>query len=330
MIPETDIPTDGKSEAHLPTAMDLDTDNITQSVIDFFSQGQDERMRFILDRLVNHIHDFARETKLTTDEWRVGLDWLQACGQICTNDRKELITVSDIFGLSTLVEEINHPKPPGATEGSILGPFHSLEAETKSNGDPISEDVGGEPLFVLCTIKDTSGTPIPNVKVHVWEADSHGEYDIEKSNRTKPDGRGIFYSDEQGTFYFNGIVPVPYPILCDGPVGRLFEVSGRHEYRPAHIHFMFEKDGYDNLITALYIQGSKYCDSDAVFGVKQSLVVSIQKMDSETATEYGQTDARSILRYEFVLATDMETEALKKSGFLAVNGTEDGYHGIQP
>lgn len=162
---------------------------------------------------------------------------------------QELITVSDIFGLSTLVDEIDHPKPPGATQGSILGPFHSHEAEEKANGDRISHDPKGEPLFVVCTVKDTQGNPLPNARIHVWEADSNGEYDIEKSERSGPDGRGILHSDDRGEFYFDAIVPVPYPILCDGPVGIFFEVSGRHQYRPAHMHFMFEKEGFDPLIT---------------------------------------------------------------------------------
>ncbi|KAI1351345.1 Intradiol ring-cleavage dioxygenase, partial [Xylaria sp. FL0043] len=199
---------------------------------------------------------------------RIGLDWLEACGQICTKDRKELITVSDIFGLSTLVDEIDHPKPPGATEGSILGPVHSLEADNKMNGDHISSDPNGEPLFVHCTVKDTNGNLIPGARVHVSEADSHGQYDIENADRTGPDGRGVLHTNENGEFYFNAITPVPYPILCDGPVGTFFNITGRHQYRPARIHFMFEKEGFDKLITALYLRDSEYRDSDAVFGVK--------------------------------------------------------------
>ncbi|KAI0546765.1 putative catechol dioxygenase [Xylaria curta] len=291
--------------------MDLAIDNITESVINRFTEGRDARMKFIFERLITHLHDFARETRLTTDEWRIGLDWLEACGQICTKDRKELITVSDIFGLSTLVDEINHPKPPGATEGSILGPFHSLEAEDKANGDHISGDPNGEPLFVHCTVKDTYGNPIPGTRVHVWEADSHGQYDIEDSDRTKPDGRGVFHSNENGEFYFNAITPVPYPILCDGPVGTFFKISGRHQYRPAHMHFMLEKEGFDKLITALYLKDSEYRESDAVFGVKRSLVVDLCEVDSEMTARYSLSGVNKLLRYDFVLASDAEADALR-------------------
>ncbi|KAI3328577.1 putative catechol dioxygenase [Ustulina deusta] len=291
--------------------MEINIGTITENVINRFSEGRDVRMKFIFERLITHIHDFARETRLSTEEWRAGLEWLEACGQICTKDRKELITVSDIFGLSTLVDEIDHPKPPGATQGSILGPFHSLEAENKMNGDDISSDTNGERLFVFATVKDTHGNQISGVRIHVWEADSHGEYDIEKSDRTRPDGRGVFCSNEQGEFYFKAITPVPYPILSDGPVGTFFKISGRHPYRPAHMHFMFEKEGFDKLITALYLRDSKYRDSDAVFGVKHSLVVDIHEMDSETADKYNISDVKKVLRYDFVLASDAETNALK-------------------
>lgn len=136
------------------------------------------------------------------------------------------------------------------TQGSILGPFHSPGAEEKTNGDRISHDPNGEPLFVLCTIKDTNGHPVAGARVHVWEADSNGEYDIEKeSSHTRPDGRGILRSNSKGEFYFDAIIPVPYPALIDGPVGEFLRVSGRHNYRPAHMHFMFEKEGFDKLIT---------------------------------------------------------------------------------
>ncbi|KAI1077722.1 protocatechuate 3,4-dioxygenase beta subunit [Whalleya microplaca] len=313
----TNDTTKSATNGNLPMAMDLNIDNITKNVISFCSQGRDPRMKFIFERLITHIHDFARETRLSTDEWRTGLDWLEACGQICTKNRKELITVSDIFGLSALVDEIDHPKPPGATEGSILGPFHSTVAEEKANGDQLFHDPNGEPLFVICTVKDTHGNPIPDARIHVWEADSNGEYDVEKSGQNRPDGRGILHSNDQGEFHFDAIIPVPYPILCDGPVGKFLEVSGRHQYRPAHMHFMFEKKGFDQLVTALYFRSSKYCDSDAVFGVKTSLVVDIQDMDIGTVTKYSRPHIKKLLKYEFVLASDTETNMLRDKHSIA-------------
>ncbi len=162
---------------------------------------------------------------------------------------KEFILLSDILGLSLLVDAIDHPKPPSSTEGSVLGPFHTHEAETMAHGDSMSHDPEGEPCLVLCTIKDVKGNPIEGVKVDIWETDSTGHYDVQHAERDGPDGRCVMKSDKDGVFWFKAIVPVPYPIPHDGPVGQLLKLLGRHPWRPAHMHFMFEKPGWDHLIT---------------------------------------------------------------------------------
>lgn len=162
---------------------------------------------------------------------------------------QEFILLSDILGLSLLVDSIDHPKPPNSTEGTVLGPFHTHDAHTLENGAVISHDQNGEPLLVLCTVKDINGKPIEGVKIDIWETDSSGHYDVQHADRTEPDGRCIMTSDDQGVFWFKAIVPVPYPIPHDGPVGQLLKILKRHPMRPAHMHFMFEKEGYDHLIT---------------------------------------------------------------------------------
>ena len=162
---------------------------------------------------------------------------------------QEFILLSDILGLSLLVDSIDHPKPPCTTEGSVLGPFHSHEAKEMQNGSEISHDAEGEPCLVLCTIKDSHGSPIEDVKVDVWETDSAGRYDVQYPDRKQPDGRGVLKSDQNGCFWFMAVKPVPYPIPDDGPVGKLLQNLLRHSFRPAHMHFMFEKVGYDHLIT---------------------------------------------------------------------------------
>ena len=163
--------------------------------------------------------------------------------------------LSDILGLSLLVDSIDHPKPPHSTEGSVLGPFHSREAEDMPHGETMSHDHNGHPCLVLCTLKDSSGKPIEDVKIDIWETDSTGHYDVQYVDRTGPDGRCVMKSDKDGVFWFKAIKPVPYPIPHDGPVGKLLEKLHRHPYRPAHMHFMFEKPGYDHLITCVL---SKY------------------------------------------------------------------------
>ena len=158
--------------------------------------------------------------------------------------------------MSLLIDSIDHPKPAEATEGSVLGPFHTHEAEPKSNGEAISHDPNGEPWLVLCTIKDTKGLPIEGVKIDIWESDSSGHYDVEYPDRQGPDGRGVMQSDKDGVFWFKAIRPMPYPIPHDGPVGKLLEKLHRHAWRPSHVHFIFEKPGFDPLTT--YVESGLY------------------------------------------------------------------------
>lgn len=157
--------------------------------------------------------------------------------------------LSDILGLSLLVDSIDHPKPPNSTEGSVLGPFHSHEAKEMQSGNKISQDSEGEPCVVLCTIKDSHGAPIEDVKIDIWESDSTGHYDVQYADKEQPDGRCVMRSNQDGRFWFKATKPVPYPVPHDGPVGKLLRKLCRHPYRPAHMHFMFEKTGYDHLIT---------------------------------------------------------------------------------
>ena len=157
--------------------------------------------------------------------------------------------LSDILGLSLLVDSIDHPKPPASTEGTVLGPFHTHDAISEPNGTQIAHDPNGEPCLVVCTVKGTDGKAISGVKIDIWETDSKGFYDVQYAGREGPDQRAVMTSDKEGVFWFKAIVPVPYPIPHDGPVGKLLERLQRHCYRPSHMHFMFEKKGYDHLIT---------------------------------------------------------------------------------
>jgi protocatechuate 3,4-dioxygenase beta subunit len=228
---------------------DLTIENITENVHAINSNCQDARTKFLFERLVNHLHDFVRETRLSIDEWQTAIKFLVDVGKISSDVRHEYILVSDVLGLSLLVDAIDHPKPQNSTEGTVLGPFHTEDAHHKSPGDTISHDPDGETLFAICSVKDTQGRPIPDVCVDVWETDSKGFYDVQYADRAEPDGRAVVKSDAEGMIYFKAIVPVPYPIPHDGPVGKLLGTLNRHPYRPSHMHFMFKKDGYDPLIT---------------------------------------------------------------------------------
>jgi protocatechuate 3,4-dioxygenase beta subunit len=259
------------SQLNIPPMKDLTIDNITENTVLINSQSPDQRLTYVMERLVTHLHDFARETRLSTSEWMAALNFLVKVGQISSDVRhvgasipstlaelyrrwlqQEFILLSDILGLSLLVDAIDHPKPPSSTEGSVLGPFHTHDPPTIDHGSSMSSDPAGEPCLVLCTITDQSGTPIPNVKIDIWETDSTGHYDVQYSDLQSPDGRCVMKSDEKGVFWFKAIVPVPYPIPHDGPVGQLLKLLKRHPWRPAHMHFMFEKEGWDHLITFVF------------------------------------------------------------------------------
>ncbi|KNG49485.1 cathecol 1,2-dioxygenase [Stemphylium lycopersici] len=286
----------------VPVLKDLTIENITENVHRINSQCSDARLKYVMERLVSHLHDFARETRLSFDEWMAGIQFLTQVGKICTDVRQEYILLSDILGLSLLVDSIDHPKPPSSTEGTVLGPFHTHDAPSSAPGIAISADPSGTPLLVLCTVKTTAGEPVANVKVDVWETDSNGKYDVQYEDRgDKADGRAVITSDDQGVFWFKGIVPVPYPIPNDGPV-------------------------------ALYVRGSDYETSDAVFGVKDSLIVGLDTVSAEQAKQYGVKEGSKLLKYDFVLVTDEETKqlrhdeavkamkALGRDGMMIVNG----------
>ncbi|KAL8754481.1 MAG: hypothetical protein Q9184_005100 [Pyrenodesmia sp. 2 TL-2023] len=289
---------------------DLTTSNITPNTILTNSHGPNPRLTFVLERLVTHLHDFARETCLNTREWTVGIDFLTEVGKKCTDTRQEFILLSDILGLSLLVDSIAHPRPPPATEGSVLGPFHTHDHPPLSAGDFLSHDPQGEPCLVLCSISDTQGTPISDVEIDIWETDSSGHYDVQyESGRT--DGRGVMHSDKDGKFWFKGIVPVSYQVPNDGPVGKLLALLRRHPWRPAHIHIWMRKEGWDGLVTALYISSDPHITSDAVFGVKSSLCVTPRPACSSEQQTYNVHEGTQVIQYGFVLMGEEDARYLR-------------------
>lgn len=237
------------SQPEPPHLKDLTIENITENVHAINGGCPNPRLKYLLERAVTHLHDLARETRLSTEEWMATIQFLTRVGQMSSDVRQEFILLSDILGLSLLIDSIDHPKPSNSTEGTVLGPFHTHDAQSKSNGSTISHDPDGEPCLVLCSVKDTRGDPIEGVKIDIWETDSKGFYDVQYGDRETPDGRVVMQSDAEGIFWFKAIVPVPYPIPHDGPVGQLLKKLKRHPYRPSHMHFMFEKPGFDHLIT---------------------------------------------------------------------------------
>ncbi|CUM62461.1 uncharacterized protein PRCAT00000011001 [Priceomyces carsonii] len=294
---------------------EMSADTITQNTIAVNSQHNDARLMFIMERLVHHLHDFARETRLTTEEWEAGIQFLTEVGKMCSDIRQEFILLSDTLGLSVLVDALSHPKPKNATVGTLLGPFHTHDAIVHDLGTSICSQGKGEPLLIEGTLRDSKDEPIEGASVDIWECDENGLYDTQYDERDGPDMRGIVYTKEDGSFAIKCTKPVPYPIPNDGPVGNMLKYINRHPYRPAHIHFIIKKPGYDLLITALYLKGDPYEKSDAVFGVKSDLLFELHHLGKAKAQKYNMKETDWNLNWHFSITTNEEAqkERLKKN-----------------
>lgn len=250
----------------------INEDNITQAVIARHAAAGDARAREVMTSLVQHLHAFAREVKLTEAEWAEGMRFLTECGRMCSDRRQEFILLSDTLGLSMLVTALNHRKPRGCTESTATGPFHVEGAPRCGHGDDVGHGAKGEPCYVRGTVHALDGKPIAGAEVQVWQADGDGLYDLQHEGDRNHRARGVLMSGADGCFHFKSVVAGPYPIARGGPVCRMLEALGRHAWRPAHLHFMISAPGYERLVTHVFRQGDRYLDSDAVFGVRSSLV----------------------------------------------------------
>jgi hydroxyquinol 1,2-dioxygenase len=258
----------------------IDATTITPAFLQRLEGCTNPRLKQILSSLVTHLHDFAREVKLTEDEWMRGIQFLTATGQKCSDVRQEFILLSDTLGLSMLLVAQNQAKPPGATEATVFGPFHVDDTPAAEQGADIAGGAPGTPLLVNARVLDLQGRPIANAEVDVWQADDNGLYDVQQPElgNTRR-ARGVFHTDAEGRVRFRGIAPVPYPVPTDGPVGQMLLASGRHPWRPAHLHFMISAPGHERLITHLFRAGDPYLDSDVVFGVRSSLIGNFVRHD---------------------------------------------------
>lgn len=280
----------------------LNDDNITQAVLARHAAMQDVRLREIMTSLVLHLHSFAREVKLTEAEWFEGIRFLTDTGHMCSDKRQEFILLSDTLGLSMLVTALNNRKPEGCTESTVFGPFHVEGSPQYALGDDVANGAKGEPCFVRGVVRDIDGKPLPNASMEVWQADADGLYDVQYADQDSHRGRGTLHSGPHGEFHFRTIVAEAYPIPHDGPVGRMLAALGRHPWRPAHLHFMIKAEGYETLITHVFRNGDKYLDSDAVFGVRSSLIGDWIRHAAGTAPDGTRLDVPFFtLDFDFVL-----------------------------
>ena len=265
---------------------------LTQAVRASFENAQSDRLRVILDSLVRHLHGFITEVELTEDEWLQGIDFLTEIGRITDERRQEFILLSDVLGASMLVIGLNHRVADTATESTVFGPFFVEGAPRFENGDDIAGGAPGETCVVKGRVLAPGGQPIAGARIDIWHADDAGKYDVQYDDLADARGRGHLFSNFEGRFWFQTIRPKPYPIPTDGPVGQLLRTTGRSPMRPAHIHFRIAADAYETLTTHVFVADDPFPDTDAVFGVKESLI----------APFVASKDAPRMLEFNFILA----------------------------
>ena len=279
----------------------VDEHTITDAVLEAMRDCPDPRLLDVMTALVRHLHDFAREVHLTEDEWFRAIRFVTDAGHITDANRQEFILLSDVLGLSMLVTMQNHAAPAGATEATVLGPFFVEGAPEVADGADIANGAKGAPALIRARIVGLDGEPVGGATVDVWQSDEEGLYDVQRAPGAagvEAQARARLRSGPDGRFTFWSVLPEHYPIPHDGPVGALLDALGRHPWRPAHLHFLIDAPGYERLITHVFRSGDPYLDSDAVFGVRRSLVADWIRHDpDETSAEPYYT-----LDYDFVLA----------------------------
>jgi len=266
---------------------DLTESTATDAVVAKLAGCGNPRLRQVMVSLVRHLHGFVREIEPTDAEWFAAIKFLTDTGHMCDDKRQEFILLSDTLGVSTLVELINNRKSPGATETSVLGPFYVEGAPQLPRGASIVKDGSVADLRVHGRVHDADAKPIAGAMLDVWQTAPNGMYDVQDPAQPAMNLRGRFSTDADGSFEFCTIMPTPYPVPHDGPVGALLTATGRHPWRPAHLHVIVTAPGFRSLTTALYFEDDPYVDSDAVFGVKDALVVRPQRRDDGAGATVG-------------------------------------------
>lgn len=282
---------------------DFTEKNLTDAVLARLDGATDARFKQIMSSLIRHMHDFVRDVELTEAEWFAAIQFLTATGQKCDDKRQEFILLSDTLGVSMLVDAINHRKLGGATESTVFGPFYVNGSPSLPKWTNVSEGVAGELTFVSGSVKTVDGKAIAGAQLDLWQTDGEGFYDVQLPNIKGMQARGKVVTDAQGHYGFRTVKPVSYPIPIDGPVGKMLNGMGRHPYRPAHLHAIVSAPGFEPVTTHVFVDGDAYLQSDAVFGVKKSLITKFEKREG-TAPDGTKSNAPFWeAHYDFVLAS---------------------------
>jgi catechol 1,2-dioxygenase len=273
-------------------------------VISRHARAGSPRLAEVMAVIVRHLHAAVKEIEPTEAEWFEAIRFLTATGHMCNDWRQEFILLSDTLGVSMLVDAINNRKPSGASESTVLGPFHVADAPELPMGADICLDRKGEPMLVRGVIRSTDGTPLAGARIDVWQANDEGFYDVQQKG-IQPDFnlRGVFRTGADGRYWFKGVKPKFYPIPDDGPVGQLLRALGRHPFRPAHLHYIVEAPGHSRLVTHIFDPDDPYIGSDAVFGVKASLLARFDRItDAAEIARAGFDRPFFLVEHDFVLS----------------------------
>jgi len=273
---------------------------LTGAVIASFGKSGDARFRFLIEKLVTHLHDYARETQLTPAEWKAAIDFLYRAGEISDEARNEFMLTSDVLGLSSLVDLLQSGK--GATERSVLGPFHAEGSPLLDVGGDLKRNNEGETLLVRGRVLDTDGKPVAGATLDYWQAAANGFYWQQDPSQDRNNLRCRMIADGEGRYAFTTVRPAPYTVPYDGPVGDLLRAGGRHAWRPSHLHFIVSAPGFRALTTEVFFADDKYVDEDAVFGVRESLVIKTRSANDAEARAHRLSLPCQVVDFDFRLS----------------------------
>ena len=278
-------------------------DTSVETVLARMGEPENPRLAEVMRAVIAHLHAVVKEVEPTYAEWMAAIRFLTETGRMCDDKRQEYILLSDVLGVSMLVDAINTRRPEGATENTVLGPFHVEGAPDLAMGDTISQDGIGEPLVVSGRVVDGDGRPVEGAVIDTWQTSHDGFYDLQQPEQQPENNlRGIFRTGADGRFSYRSVKPSYYPIPDDGPVGQLLHGLGRGNIRPAHLHYIVSAPGFETVTTHIFVHDDPYLDDDAVFGVKQSLIRAFTHHDDPVlAAEFGVANPFWTVETDFVL-----------------------------
>ncbi len=284
---------------------------LTDIVRERWSNIPNPRLRQVMTALVKHVHAFVREIEPSQEEWATAIDFLTRTGQMCDDKRQEFILFSDVLGVSMLVDAINHRRQSGATPSTVEGPFHVADAPAMANGADMAADAPGITCFVTGTVRGLGGEPIAGAALDLWQTDGEGLYEAQRPGIEGPWMRGLYHTQRDGSYLIRTVAPISYTIPMDGTVGELMNRTNMSHMRPAHIHFAINAPGYHGLVTHLFRAGDEWINDDAVYGVKEPLIVEFKKMPAGSKAPNGEimNEAFYVVEYDFVLERKAQAAA---------------------